>query len=186
MVFGTPTTGAPSSACSRAATPSVSSPPTATTPSKRFRCSRTFSIPPSTLYGFVREVRRIVPPRGRIPEIAWPSSGRKTPSIIPRQPCRMPITSASRLIARRVTARITAFRPGQSPPPVRIPMVFGISGDLADRPADVALVIELCDGDRPLLAVPQGERAGERRARLHVDVVRTGDLRDRVAGLRLV
>src|SRR3954447_4076011 len=157
MVLGTPTTGAPSSANRRAATPSVSSPPTATTPSKRFRFSRTFSIPPSTLYGFVREVRMIVPPRGRIPEIARPSSGRNVPSIIPRQPCRMPTTSAFRLMARRVTARITAFRPGQSPPPVRIPIVFGISGDLPHGPADVALVVGLGHGDDALLSTLHGE-----------------------------
>src|SRR3954469_22004786 len=127
----------------------------------------------------------IVPPRGRMPEIAWPSSGRKVPSIIPRQPCRIPTTSASRLIARRVTARMTAFRPGQSPPPVRMPIVFAISGDLSQGPADVALVVELRDGDRPLLAVLQNEGAGERAALLHVHVVRTLDLPDRVTGLRL-
>src|SRR5262244_1845770 len=113
----------------------------------------------------------IVPPRGRIPEIAFPSSGRNAPSIMPRQPCRTPTTSAPWDIARRVTARMTALSPGQSPPPVRIPMVLAISGDLADLPADVALVVELRDGDRPLLAVRQLQLAGERGPRLHVDVV---------------
>ena len=49
-------------------------------------------------------------------------SGLVVPSISPRQPCRMPTTSSPRSSARRVTARITAFRPGQSPPPVRMPI----------------------------------------------------------------
>ena len=55
---------------SRAATPSVSSPPIATSASSpsRSKVASTFSTPPSTLYGFVRVVPRIVPPRGRIPE----------------------------------------------------------------------------------------------------------------------
>ena len=39
--------------------------------------SSTRSTPPSTLYGFVRGVPRIVPPRGRIPEIARTSRGWK-------------------------------------------------------------------------------------------------------------
>src|SRR5829696_1337315 len=72
IVFGTPTTGNECSAWSRAATPNVSSPPTATRASKlsAFTVSRTFWTPSSLLKGFVREVPRIVPPRGRSPEIA--------------------------------------------------------------------------------------------------------------------
>jgi hypothetical protein len=38
------------------------------------------------------------------------------------QPPRKPIGSQPRLAAALATARITAFRPGQSPPPVTIPM----------------------------------------------------------------
>ena len=69
IVFGTPTTGASKSAWSRDATPSVSSPPIATSASMCSKAARTASTPPSSLYGFVREVPTIVPPRGRIPEI---------------------------------------------------------------------------------------------------------------------
>ena len=65
------------SANSRAATPSVSSPPIATSASSRSRAkvSSTRSTPPSIRYGFVRVVPRIVPPRGRIPEISRGPSG---------------------------------------------------------------------------------------------------------------
>src|SRR4051812_45459894 len=41
---------------------------------------------------------------------------------MPRQPSRTPITSWPCAHERRATARMTAFRPGQSPPPVRIPI----------------------------------------------------------------
>ena len=68
IVFGTPTTGIPSSASLRA-TPSVSSPPIGmrTSMPRASRVARTRSLPPSSLYGLVRDVPRIVPPRGRIP-----------------------------------------------------------------------------------------------------------------------
>ena len=87
----------------------------------RSKFASTFSTPPSTLYGFVRVVPRIVPPRGRIPETSRRPSGSTIPSTSPRQPSRTPTTSQPRSSARRVTARMTAFSPGQSPPPVRIP-----------------------------------------------------------------
>ena len=45
------------------------------------------------LYGFVRDVPRIVPPRGRMPEIARSSSCWNLPSTRPRQPSRTPTTS---------------------------------------------------------------------------------------------
>ena len=45
--------------------------------------SRTRSTPPSTLYGFVRVVPRIVPPRGRSPEISRRPRGSKIPSDEP-------------------------------------------------------------------------------------------------------
>src|SRR5918996_3014024 len=70
----------------------------------------------------------MVPPRGRIPEIARASSGVNVPSTIPRQPSRTPTTSCPRSRERRVTARMTAFSPGQSPPPVRIPTRFDTNG----------------------------------------------------------
>jgi len=68
MVLGTPTTARPSSA-SRAATPSVSSPPMATSASMPLpaRVALTASGPPSTLYGLVRDEPRMVPPRGSVP-----------------------------------------------------------------------------------------------------------------------
>ena len=51
-------------------------------------------------------------------------AARRSPSTSPRQPSRTPTTSQPRPSERRVTARMTAFSPGQSPPPVRIPTRF--------------------------------------------------------------
>src|SRR5207249_8325100 len=48
-------------------------------------------------------------------------SGSTSPSISRRKPLRIPSTAMLEDCARRTTARITALRPGQSPPPVRIP-----------------------------------------------------------------
>ena len=66
IVFGTPITGRPCAPCSSAAAPSVSSPPIAIRPSRLSveRFSRMRSAPSSCLKGFVRELRRMVPPRG--------------------------------------------------------------------------------------------------------------------------
>src|SRR5438132_9636851 len=131
MVFGTPTIASDCSPCSRAATPSVSSPPIATRASRLSpKCRTTRSTPPSTLYGFVRLVPTIVPPRGRMPEISRRPSGSSWFSTRPRQPALTPTTSWPRSSERRATARMTAFRPGQSPPPVRTPTRTGrtISG----------------------------------------------------------
>src|SRR5207247_1492943 len=86
----------------------------------------TLSAPPSTLNGFVREVPRIVPPRGMIPEIRSLPSSCDLPSTKPFHPSWTPTTSTPRSIECRVTARMTAFSPGQSPPPVRIPSRFTI------------------------------------------------------------
>ena len=85
IVFGTPTTGNSCSAWSRAATPSVSSPPIATSASSRSRSNvaSTRSTPSSLLYGFVRDVPMIVPPRGRIPEISRGPSAVSRPSTRP-------------------------------------------------------------------------------------------------------
>jgi hypothetical protein len=50
-------------------------------------------------------------------------------SDIPAHPLRKPITLYPSRLARIVTARIAGFRPGTSPPPVKIaitPFVFGI------------------------------------------------------------
>ena len=133
MVLGTPTTGMPSS-FSRAATPSVSSPPITTSAStpRPARLSLIRSTPvrpgPVSLNGLVRDEPRIVPPRGRMPRTALTSSGIVSASSGPRQPSRKPTNSSPySWIPLRTTARITAFRPGQSPPPVRTPTRIGQS-----------------------------------------------------------
>src|SRR4051794_4564995 len=124
MVFGTPTT-CTSRPASFVATPSVSSPPiaiSASTPSSlRFAVMR--SKPSSTLNGFVREEPRIVPPRGRMPRTSGMPSGIVSLSSGPRQPSRKPTNSCPYMPAPlRTTARMTAFNPGQSPPPVSTPI----------------------------------------------------------------
>src|SRR5215467_13703170 len=129
MVLGTPTTGTPS-AFRRAATPRVSSPPIATSAStprpERFALIRSSpDLPPDAAFsdsGLVREEPSIVPPRGRMPRTAGMSSGTVSPSSGPRQPSRKPMNSYPNSVTpRRTTARMTAFRPGQSPPPVSTP-----------------------------------------------------------------
>ena len=47
--------------------------------------------------------------------------------MTPAQPLRKPITSYPSINALRVTARITAFNPGQSPPPVNMAIFFMMS-----------------------------------------------------------
>src|SRR6202012_1020343 len=130
MVLGTPTTFTPS-AYSLVAAPSVSSPPiaiSASTPSPA-RLSLIRSAPdgplPLSANGFVRDVPRIVPPRGRMARTACTSRGTVSPSSGPRQPSRKPTNSYPySCTPLRTTARITAFRPGQSPPPVRTPTLM--------------------------------------------------------------
>jgi hypothetical protein len=79
--------------------------------------------PSSRLNGLVRDEPRIVPPRGRIPRVDSTLSSSCAPSIGPRQPSLKPTISWPwSSIPRRTTARITAFRPGQSPPPVSTPI----------------------------------------------------------------
>src|SRR5438105_5488500 len=121
MVLGTPTMLMPMP-CNLVATPRVSSPPMATIAPRLsdLMFFTTCSAPPSFLKGLVRLVPRMVPPRWRMPLVAsrvsrscWGGSSK------PRQPSRMPITSRPSCSPRRTTARITALRPGQSPPPVR-------------------------------------------------------------------
>ncbi len=123
IVLGTPTTLTPRSA-SLVATPRVSSPPMATSASTpaSARLSLIRSTPPSILNGLVREEPRMVPPRGRIPRHSSMPSGMVTPSRGPRQPSRNPTNSKPCWVTPlRTTARITAFSPGQSPPPVSTP-----------------------------------------------------------------
>ena len=81
------------------------------------------SGPSSRLNGFVRDEPRIVPPRGRMPRVDSTVSSSYAPSIGPRQPSLKPTISWPwSSIPLRTTARITAFRPGQSPPPVSTPI----------------------------------------------------------------
>src|SRR3984957_7978847 len=129
MVLGTPTTLTPCSN-SLVATPRVSSPPmaiSASTPRPArlslIRSTPDTPLPPASGFsGFVRDEPRIVPPRGRMPRTAWTSSGTVSPSSGPRQPSRNPTNSRPySCMPLRTTARITAFKPGQSPPPVRTP-----------------------------------------------------------------
>ena len=125
IVFGTPTIGIPSS-CSSSATPSVSSPPIGISASmpRRSSVARIASSPPMpSANGLVREVPRIVPPRGRMPTVLCRSSSIASSSSTPAQPWRKPRKECSpRARPLRTAARITAFSPGQSPPPVSRPM----------------------------------------------------------------
>ena len=77
----------------------------------------------SLFEGFVREVPKMVPPRGKIPETDKSESGSTMPLTSPSQPFLIPSTLYSSITARRTMARITAFSPGQSPPPVKTPIV---------------------------------------------------------------
>ena len=82
----------------------------------------TFSMESSSLKGLVREEPRMVPPREMMSSV--PSAVRSTElfSTSPRQPSRNPTVVPPRLALVRTTARITAFSPGQSPPPVKAPI----------------------------------------------------------------
>ena len=109
----------------RCATPRVSSPPTATSAStaRAARLARTRSGPSSIVNGLVRDVPRMVPPSARMSRHRGTSRGTYSSSRTPFHPSRYPMTSSPwRSAAVSTTARITALSPGQSPPPVRIPM----------------------------------------------------------------
>src|SRR5947208_8166016 len=108
-----------------AATESVSSPPIATSPSMPVPRSRpiTFSIPPFSFRGLVREVPRMVPPSGRMPRTdAGVRSSMSPPPNTPAQPFLIPVTWNPCWKARRATPRMAALSPGASPPPVRTPI----------------------------------------------------------------
>src|SRR5579859_252346 len=129
MVLGTPTTFTPCSE-SLPATPSVSSPPMAIRASTprlaRLAVIRSRPVLPSSVAfsesGLVRDEPSIVPPRGKMPRTAGTSSVCVSASSGPRQPSRKPTNSHSWSKVPVLTiARMTAFRPGQSPPPVRTP-----------------------------------------------------------------
>src|SRR5437870_6914784 len=96
MVLGTPMTFTARS-CNFAATDNVSSPPIAISASTLW-CESVeiiLSIPSGLFKGLVREVRRIVPPRGRMPATFERSSGMALSSRRPRQPSRNPMNSSS-------------------------------------------------------------------------------------------
>src|ERR1022692_4305283 len=153
MVLGTPTMLTPAS-CSLAATPRVSSPPIAISTSTP-RLSRLSLIrvmpdrPPlaaAPASGFVRDEPRIVPPRGRMPRTACTSSGTVSPSSGPRHPSRNPMNSwPNSVTPRRTIARITAFSPGQSPPPVRIPTRMGALSHVLSRATLVPMSVLAID-----------------------------------------
>src|SRR5690348_6871741 len=177
MVLGTPTTLTPSSD-SRVATPSVSSPPIATRAStpRPARLSLIRSTPdrppPAALSasGLVRDEPRIVPPRGGMPRTACTSSGTVSPSSGPRQPSRNPTNSRPySCTPLRTTARITAFKPGQSPPPVRTPTRMATT--LVGR------------GRRITVSVIAGGQLGLGAAGVDVDVLLAGELGDRLHDL---
>ena len=142
IVFGTPTTLSPFR-CNSSAIFSVPSPPItirASSPNSfalRITSSETSRTVDTSfsrnlyLNGSPRlVVPRIVPPRGRIPITSLRertrsfSCGQSRPS----KPSSMPRTFHPYfMMAQFTAARITAFKPGQSPPPVQIPIVSGCS-----------------------------------------------------------
>src|SRR5215211_8233 len=146
-------TGTPA-ALSRRATPSVSSPPIGTSASMPSCVSAAFtrSSPSGSAYGFVLDVPRIVPPRGRMPFVASAVSSRPSPASTPAQPYVKPWNSKPwASIPRRTTPRMTAFNPGQSPPPVRTPTRMGVSLSLPlDAHVHGRALLELRPGRRVL------------------------------------
>src|SRR5437588_723276 len=137
IVLGMPTTATPSR-LRRHAAPRVSSPPMATTASMPRRASVALmrAIPSASRSGLVRDVPRIVPPFGRIPETASRESGTRSSARSPRQPSRTPVTSSPFSPARLTTARMAALRPGTSPPPVSTAIRF--TGRSPPSPAEQA------------------------------------------------
>ena len=95
------------------------------------RCLGTFAF--GTWDALVLDVCRNVPPvrpalftissvnSKKLPELSY--CGSRTMSIKPPQPLLIPITLYPSRKARIVTALIAGFKPGTSPPPVRIPMI---------------------------------------------------------------
>ena len=127
------------------------------------------STPPSILIGLVRLEPRIVPPRGRMPRTCGMPSGVVTPSSGPFQPSRNPTNSKPYSVTPlRTTARMTALRPGQSPPPVSTPtrMVLLMALGTGQGRARLALSIarRLSNRTRGRGRSTSPERAGRRRA----------------------
>lgn len=93
-----------------------------------------FSAPPrSPSYGFVRLVPRIVPPTFDSPFTSCRVSGMKSPSTSPRHPSRIPTNSRSyEVVPLSTMPRMTALRPGQSPPLVRMPIFMLVPSDVRE------------------------------------------------------
>ncbi len=123
--------------CSLAATPRVSSPPIATSA----------STPRLSRFSWIRSMPELAADRRRLGQRVGPGRAEDraaarqdaadrlrrpatimSPSSGPRHPSRKPMNSIScSATPVRTTARITAFRPGQSPPPVRTPTRISFS-----------------------------------------------------------
>ena len=86
----------------------------------------TFFNPSLTFNGLVRELPNIVPPLDNIPETFFSFKISVLFSIIPCQPCLIPIVSTPIWDPLLTIALIAAFKPGQSPPPVKTPTRFFI------------------------------------------------------------
>jgi hypothetical protein len=101
--------------------------------SRRPQSVMSSTLPPTgILCGLSRLVPRIVPPSVRIPDSEARSSFTVRSRTMPRKPSRKPNTSMpKRWIAARPKPRSAAFRPGQSPPLVRIPTCLGTARKLA-------------------------------------------------------
>lgn len=126
--------------CSRnRISPTVSDPlpPMTINPSmpKSASVALTRSTPPAVSRGLPRFVPRTVPPLGKVPLMVSTVSGRVRRSISPSHASTNPmISSPNTRSPLRTMARITAFKPGQSPPPVRTPMrTFRMICPSADR-----------------------------------------------------
>src|SRR5437763_2139512 len=117
--------------------------------------------------------------------LSWVTS-RWSPLSTPAQPLRKPaISNPWALMPRRTTARITALSPGQSPPPVRMPMratsaIYSTPGARADahlpRSIGSASCAEILCIGRAAEADP-GRRDADRDARADVAELRTQDVR---------
>ena len=124
MVLGTPSTGIP---CSRnRISPTVSDPfpPMMMSPSIPISeiVDRTRSTPSELSRGLPRVAPSTVPPLGRVPRIDSTVIGSVRRLITPSHASTKPmISSPNTRSPLRIMARITAFSPGQSPPPVRTP-----------------------------------------------------------------
>src|ERR1700686_3972120 len=101
----------------------------------------TRAMPSFSFSGLVREGPSAVPPIGRMPRVDCGVRSSISPSPRrPAQPFLIPLTLRLRVKARRATARIAAFRPGASPPPVRTPILIRpiLKGMGQEQAADIA------------------------------------------------